>query len=201
MYSIFHQTVVQQGMSFCLALVETHHCQSKYHLIPFSLVPQWGLVCEECPLGLNAFLSTRPPKGLKNIVILNKSDGELHEIMIKSRGHSVHTGRSIEPTVLQSARGQVEDQTCAYLKMHWIIGARHLFWTFCLDAVAPTLDLDKQWSQNTFSHRLTFDPRPWPTVPGWPGSRSIPMRKIMVIGQTVQSWERPWTDRWTLPNL
>ncbi len=33
----------------------------------YSLVPQGGLVCEECPLGLNAFLSTRPPKGLKNI--------------------------------------------------------------------------------------------------------------------------------------
>ncbi len=32
-----------------------------------SLVPQGGPVCEECPLGLNAFLSTRPPKGLKNI--------------------------------------------------------------------------------------------------------------------------------------
>ena len=24
-------------------------------------------MCEECPLGLSAFLSTRPPKGLKNI--------------------------------------------------------------------------------------------------------------------------------------
>ncbi len=32
-----------------------------------SLVPQGVLVREECPLGLNAFLSTRPPKGLKNI--------------------------------------------------------------------------------------------------------------------------------------
>ncbi len=68
-----------------------------------SLVPQGGLVCEECPLGLNAFLSTRPPQGLKNIryccSIPNKSDGELHEIMIKSRGHSAHTGRGIEPTV------------------------------------------------------------------------------------------------------
>ena len=52
-------------------------------------------MCEECPLGLNAFLSTRPPKGL----IPNKSDGELYEIMIKSRGHSVHTGHGIEPTV------------------------------------------------------------------------------------------------------
>ncbi len=57
-------------------------------------------MCEECPLGLNAFLSTRPPKGLKNhLVILNKSDCELHEIMVKSRGHSVHTGHGIEPTV------------------------------------------------------------------------------------------------------
>ncbi len=26
-----------------------------------SLVPQGGLACTECPLGLNAFLSTRPP--------------------------------------------------------------------------------------------------------------------------------------------
>ncbi len=58
-----------------------------------SLVPQGGLVCEECPLGLNAFLSTRHRKGL------SKSDGELHEIMIESRGHSAHTGRGIEPTV------------------------------------------------------------------------------------------------------
>ena len=32
-----------------------------------SLVPQGGLVCEECPLGLSAFLTTRPPTGLKNI--------------------------------------------------------------------------------------------------------------------------------------
>ncbi len=32
-----------------------------------SLVPQGGLVCEECHLSLSAFLSTRPPKGLKNI--------------------------------------------------------------------------------------------------------------------------------------
>ncbi len=32
-----------------------------------SLVPQGGLVCTECPLGLNIFLSTRPPKSLKNI--------------------------------------------------------------------------------------------------------------------------------------
>ncbi len=54
-------------------------------------------MCEECPLGLNVFLSTRPPKGLKNIRY--KSDGKLHEIMIKSRGHSVHTGHGIEPTV------------------------------------------------------------------------------------------------------
>ncbi len=30
--------------------------------IIISLVPQGGLVCEECPLGLSAFLSTRPPK-------------------------------------------------------------------------------------------------------------------------------------------
>ncbi len=71
----------------------------------FSLVPQGGLVCEECPLRLSAFMSTRPHKGLKNIrsdhlVILNKSDGELREIMIKSRGHSAHTGRGIEPTVV-----------------------------------------------------------------------------------------------------
>ncbi len=79
-----------------------------------SLVPQGGLVGEECPLGLNAFLSTRPPMGLKNIryfciiwpiqgsdhlVIPNNSDGKLHEIMIKSRGHSMHTGHGIEPTV------------------------------------------------------------------------------------------------------
>ncbi len=72
-----------------------------------SLVPQGGLVCEECPLGLNAFLSTRPPEGLKNIrpnqrsdhlVIPNKSDGELHEIMIKSRGHFAYAGHGIEPT-------------------------------------------------------------------------------------------------------
>ena len=46
------------------------------------------------PLGLSAFLSARPPTGLKNItnnhlLILNKSDGELYGIMIKSRGHSV----------------------------------------------------------------------------------------------------------------
>ena len=72
-------------------------------------------MCEECPLGLNAFLSTRPPQSLKNIryfcniwpnqrsdrlVIPNKSDNELHEIMIKPRGHFVHTGRGIEPTVM-----------------------------------------------------------------------------------------------------
>ncbi len=74
-------------------------------LMQGSLVPQGGPVCEECPLGLNAFLSTRPPKGLRNIrsdhlVIPNMSDGELHEIMIKSRGHFVHTGRGIEPTVM-----------------------------------------------------------------------------------------------------
>ncbi len=79
-------------------------------LFIYSLVPQGGLVCEECPLGLSAFLSTRPPKGLKNIryfcsilghhlVIPNKSDGELHEIMVKLRGHSTRTGRGIEPTV------------------------------------------------------------------------------------------------------
>ncbi len=68
-----------------------------------SLVPQGGLMCEECPLGLSAFLSTRPPKGLINIsdhlVIPNKSDGDLREIMIKSRGHFVHTGSGIEPTL------------------------------------------------------------------------------------------------------
>ncbi len=54
----------------------------------FSLVPWVGLVCEECPLGLSAFLSTRRPKDLRNIryVILNKSDGELHEIVIKLMG-------------------------------------------------------------------------------------------------------------------
>ncbi len=94
--------------------------------IRFTYIPQGGLVCEECPLSLNAFLSTRTPKGLKNIryfcsiwghfsrgsffqkrpnqrsdhlVIPNKSDGELHEIMIKLRGQLAHTGRGIEPTV------------------------------------------------------------------------------------------------------
>ena len=38
-------------------------------------------MCEECPLSLNAFPSTRPPKG---------PDGELHEIIIKSRGQCAH---------------------------------------------------------------------------------------------------------------
>ena len=64
-------------------------------------------MCEECPLGLNAFLSNRSPRGLKNghqrsdhLVILKKPDGERHEIMIKSRGHSMHTGHGLEPTVL-----------------------------------------------------------------------------------------------------
>ena len=33
------------------------------------------------------------------LAIPNKSDGELHEIMIKPRGHFTHTGRGIEPTV------------------------------------------------------------------------------------------------------
>ncbi len=41
----------------------------------FSLVPQGGLVCEECPLGFSAFLSTRPPKGLKNILKTAQSEG------------------------------------------------------------------------------------------------------------------------------
>ncbi len=58
-------------------------------------------MCEEYPFGLIAFLSTRPPKGLKklpnqrsdHLVIPNKTDGELHEIMIKSRGHFSHMGR------------------------------------------------------------------------------------------------------------
>ena len=69
---------------------------------------------EECPLGLSAFLSTTPPKGLRNIryfcsiwphqrsdhlVILNKSNGKLHEILIKSREHSVYTGHGIEATL------------------------------------------------------------------------------------------------------
>ncbi len=77
-------------------------------------------MCEECPLGLNAFLSTRHPKGLKNIRYKNgplrgaitssfqtiKSDGELHEIMIKSRGHSAHTGHGIEPTVKARSQSQ-----------------------------------------------------------------------------------------------
>ena len=60
-------------------------------------------MCEEVPHGLSPFLSTRPPKGIKNSPILNKSDGELHEIMIKSRGHSVHMGYGIEPTLIVSS--------------------------------------------------------------------------------------------------
>ena len=48
-----------------------------YLYFTYSLVPQGGLVCEEGPLVLNAFLSIRPPKGLKNIRYLrqiNKSE-------------------------------------------------------------------------------------------------------------------------------
>ncbi len=61
-------------------------------------------MCKECPLGLNAFLSTRPPKGLKNhLVILSKSDGELHEIMIKWRRRSIHTVHVIEPTLTMAS--------------------------------------------------------------------------------------------------
>ena len=41
----------------------------------------------------------RPSQTSDHLIILNKSDCELHEIMIKSRGHSVHTGHGIEPTV------------------------------------------------------------------------------------------------------
>ena len=36
----------------------------------FSLVPERSLVCEECPLGLSAFLSIRPPQGLKKHQVL-----------------------------------------------------------------------------------------------------------------------------------
>ncbi len=56
-------------------------------------------MCEDCPLGLNAFLSTRPPQGLKNIRF--NLDGELHEIMIKPSGHFAYTGPGIEPTVVR----------------------------------------------------------------------------------------------------
>ncbi len=41
-------------------------------------------MCKECPLGLNAFLSTRPLKG--HSVILSKSGGELHEINDRIEG-------------------------------------------------------------------------------------------------------------------
>ncbi len=72
--------------------------------VSYSLVPQGGLVCEECPLGLSDFLRTRPPRVSKTgiFVILNKSDVELHGIMIEKRGQSVHTTYShgIEPTLL-----------------------------------------------------------------------------------------------------
>ncbi len=48
-------------------------------------------MCEECPLDLGAFH--------KYQVIVNKSDGELHKIMIKSRGHSLHMGHGMEPAL------------------------------------------------------------------------------------------------------
>ena len=62
-------------------------------LLIISLVPRGGggLVCEE--IGLIAFLSNRPSKGVKNI------DDELHRIMIKSRAHYMHTGHGIERTL------------------------------------------------------------------------------------------------------
>ncbi len=66
-------------------------------------------MCEECPLGLNAFLSTSPLRVSEmsgtnqrsdHLVIPNKSDGELHEIVIKSRGHFTHTDHGIEPVIV-----------------------------------------------------------------------------------------------------
>ncbi len=48
---------------------------------------------------------------------------------------------------------------------------------------------------------LTFDLRPWPTIPTYVISRSTSMPKIKVIGQTVQPWEYTHTDRNTAPIL
>ncbi len=58
-------------------------------------------MCEESPLGLNAFLSTRPPEGLKNIRYFCSiiSYGKLlsvSKIMIKSSGYSMHMGHGVE---------------------------------------------------------------------------------------------------------
>ncbi len=65
-----------------------------------SLVPQGGLVCEECPSVWMLFWVLDPLRVSKTSgTFLNKSDCELHEIMVKSRGHSMHTGHGIEPTV------------------------------------------------------------------------------------------------------
>ncbi len=52
---------------------------------------------------------------------------------------------------------------------------------------------------NTFYYRvtLTFDLRPWPTIPAQLRSRSNPMPKIKVIGQTVQTGELGQTNRQT----
>ena len=41
---------------------------------------------------------------------------------------------------------------------------------------------------------LTFDLRSWPTIPGYPRSRSILMPKIKVKGPTIQTGERPQTN-------
>ncbi len=50
--------------------------------------------------------------------------------------------------------------------------------------------------QNTFFFRmtLTFDLKPWPSIPGQPRSRPTLLPKILVVGQTIQKLEHKHAD-------
>jgi len=92
---------------------------------------------------------------------------------------------------------------------HWLNSASRVLISTCSAPLVQTGER-KQFHCLT----LTFILRPWPTIPGYPRSRSTLMPKIKVKGQTVQTGECPqqtdtyahtWTNgrthTWTLPNV
>ncbi len=73
--------------------------------------------------------------------------------------------------------------------------------TFDLDPTLTSKQGKRQltvMSKHDFEHlTLTFDLRPWPTIPAYSRSRSASMPKIKVKGQTVLPWELWQTNKQT----